>query len=106
MASVLYGIAGEPGGVPAILMVVAAYLLPASIALWIRADATRRGSSVPYDFDSLFFFAWPIAAPVYLLRTRGWSGCGPIAVFVLLVLMAFLLESVLVLTQLLDLRSR
>jgi hypothetical protein len=95
IAGVLYELAGEPGGFPAILTLVATYLVPASIALWARADAARRGSNVPYDFDSLFFFTWPVAAPVYLLRTRGLSGCGPIVIFILLFLIVLLLETLL-----------
>jgi hypothetical protein len=96
LSSALYGLAGAPGGFPAVLELVAAYLFPASIALWVRSDAAKRHQDVPYDFDSLVFLFWPIAAPVYLLRTRGWSGCGPIILFVVLSLVAVLLESVLV----------
>src|SRR3981081_3281461 len=95
-ASVLYGFDGEPHGLPAILAVIAAYLLPASIALWVRTDAARRRSPLPYDLDSFVFFFWPVAAPVYLLRTRGWSGCGPIALFIVLAIGVLVLESLLV----------
>ena len=95
-ASVLYGYAGAPGGVPAVLEVIAAYLVPASIALWVKADAARRRSSLPYDLDSFVFFFWPVAAPFYLLRTRGWSGCGPIVLFIILAAGVLLLEASLV----------
>jgi hypothetical protein len=95
-ASVLYSFAGEPGGLPAILDVAAAYLFPASLALWVRADAAKRGSPLPYDLDSFVFVFWPVAAPVYLLRTRGWRGCGPIFLFILLATVVVLLESLLV----------
>jgi hypothetical protein len=99
--SVLYGFAGEPSGLPAILDVVAAYLFPASIALWVRTDAARRRCPLPYDLDSFVFIFWPVAAPVYLLRTRGWSGCGPIVLFIALAIVVLLLESLLVTQRLL-----
>ena len=34
------------------------------------ADARKRGRALPYDFDNLLFFAWPVILPVYLLETR------------------------------------
>jgi hypothetical protein len=92
MASILYGFAGEPGGAPAIAALVAGYLFNASIALWVSADAMRRGASVPYDFDSFVFFTWPITAPAYLLRTRGGRGCGVIILFLLFLIIASLFE--------------
>ena len=92
LVSLLYSVAGQPDGVPLILAEVAAYLFPASIALWVRADMQRRHRAPPYDLDSFVFFFWPVAAPVYLLRTRGWSGCGPIVLGFVIVLAAVLLE--------------
>ena len=83
VAVMLYGAAGEPSGGPAVAAVVATYLFPASIALWVYRDVARRGSHLAYDFDSLVFFTWPVAAPVYLLRTQGTRGCGVIILFVL-----------------------
>ena len=92
LASVLYLSAGAPDGLPAFLEVVAAYLFPTSIGLWVRGDAAERRRSVPYDFDSFVFFFWPILAPVYLFRTRGWGGCGPIALFAVVLVVSLLLE--------------
>jgi phosphotransferase system glucose/maltose/N-acetylglucosamine-specific IIC component len=92
LASILYGLAREPGGAPAIAAIVAGYLFNASISLWVSADAMRRGTSVPYDFDSFVFFTWPITAPVYLLRTRGARGCGVIILFLLFLLISVLFE--------------
>ena len=43
------------------------------LALWIRADRRARGFSVPFEFDTFVFFAWPLVLPHYLLRTRGGS---------------------------------
>ena len=81
---------GKPGGLPAVSALLATYLLPSSIALWLQADARARGRSIPYDFDALIFFLWPFVAPVYLFRTRGWDAFGPIAIFVGLAVAAFL----------------
>ena len=94
LASILYGFAGEPDGAPAIAALVAGYLFNASIALWVYADAVRRGANVPYDFDSFVFFTWPITAPAYLLRSRGARGCGVIILFLLLLIISMLFEFV------------
>ena len=92
VASILYRFAGEPGGAAAIAALLASYLFNASIALWVSADAMRRGANVPYDFDSFVFFTWPITAPAYLLRTRGARGCGVIILLLLCFIIAILLE--------------
>jgi hypothetical protein len=80
----LHGFIGRPGGLLGALALLAYYLLPASIAMWVQADAQARGSRMPYDFDSLVFVFWPVVAPVYLFRTRGWRAFGPIAIFFVL----------------------
>jgi hypothetical protein len=82
-AYALHGFIGEPGGLAGVLALLAYYLLPASIALWIQTDAQTRGRRMPYDFDSLVFVFWPFVTPVYLFRTRGWRAFGPIGWFVL-----------------------
>ena len=97
VTSVLYTFAGQPDGLPSFAEVIAAYLLPASIALWVRGDAHRRRRPLPYDLDSFVFLFWPIAAPVYLLRTRGLSGCGPIILGILLMAAVVWLEGLLLL---------
>ena len=86
---------GEPSGPLAILAVLAGYVLSSSVALWIRADAIQRGRRVAYDFDSLFFFFWPFAAPIYLFRTRGWDAVGLLSLFLLLQLGGLLFAVVL-----------
>ena len=93
VASLLYTYAGEPDGMPLIAAQIAGYLLSASIALWVRGDLQKRHRTLPYDLDSFVFFFWPIAAPVYLLRTRGWRGCGPIVVGFIILLVVVVLES-------------
>lgn len=45
--------------------------LPFVIAIWVTADARKRGRQLCYDYDSFLFFAYPIIAPVYLFQTRG-----------------------------------
>src|SRR5688572_16239471 len=42
------------------------------IALWVVADARKRGRQLCYDYDSFAYFAWPILVPFYLFQTRGW----------------------------------
>jgi hypothetical protein len=49
---------------------------------------------VAYDFDSLIFFLWPLVAPIYLLRTRGWDAAIPLGGFFLLRLGGFLFATV------------
>lgn len=79
---------GSPSGGSPLIAAFAAYLLAGSIALWILADARRRGCAPAYDFDSLVFVTWPVLAPIYLVSTRGWRGVIPIGWFTLLYLAA------------------
>ena len=79
---------GFPGGAPALCALLAQYLLPGSIALWLLADARRRGRSLPYDTGTLFFIAWPVVAPIYLFATRGWRAFAVLGRFFLLYLAA------------------
>ena len=51
-------------------VVAANFALPLIVASWVMADARKRGRALPYDFDNLLFFAWPLILPVYLLQTR------------------------------------
>jgi len=44
------------------------------LALWVLADRRNRGFSVPYEFDTFVFFAWPVVVPYYLYRSRGRGG--------------------------------
>jgi len=95
-AGALNGFADDPGGLAQFTVLVAGYLMPASIALWVQADVQRRGQKVPYDFDSLVFALWPFIAPIYLFRTRGWRAFGPIGCFLSVVIAALLSEAILV----------
>ncbi|MGC3991242.1 MAG: hypothetical protein QM796_16495 [Chthoniobacteraceae bacterium] len=88
-----------PRGLPTGAATLAAFLLPASIALWVLGDARRRGRSLPYDYGSLVFFAWPVLVPVYLFSTRGRRGWATIGIFLLLYLGTGLAVSVVLLPK-------
>lgn len=41
------------------------------LALWVRTDRrTRNLLNFPFEFEAFVFFAWPVAVPYYLYRTR------------------------------------
>lgn len=44
------------------------------LAWWVRADRRVRGFRLPFDFDAFVFFAWPVAVPYYLYRSRRGQG--------------------------------
>ena len=102
VAGALYGFAGDPSGLPAISVVLAGYLMPASIALWVQADMHSRGRKMPYDFDSLVFALWPLVVPIYLFRSRGFRALGPIGLFLIVALAALVFEAVLVFSRPMD----
>jgi hypothetical protein len=85
---------GSPPGLAAFAAILATYVLPNSIALWLLADAQRRRRQLPYDFGSFVFFAWWVLVPLYLFSTRGWRGIIPLGLFVLLYLAAALFSSI------------
>jgi hypothetical protein len=41
---------------------------------WVHVDRRVRGFSVPFEFDTFVFFAWPLVVPYYLYRSRGGRG--------------------------------
>ena len=89
-ALALHEFIGGPGGLPAVCVIAASYLMPASIALWIQIDACERGQSPAYDFDTLIFIMWPLVATVYLFRTRGTGAFGPLGAFIGVTVLAYL----------------
>lgn len=93
-ALMLHDGVGSPEGIPAGAAILASFLLCASIALWVLADAQQGCRLVPYDFDSFVFFAWWALVPIYLFKTRGWRGFVPLGWFVLLYVAAAVLGSV------------
>ena len=44
------------------------------LAWWVSVDRRIRDFNVPYEFDALVFFIWPLVVPYYLYRTRGGRG--------------------------------
>jgi hypothetical protein len=49
------------------------FALSLILALWVLADARKRGRALCYDFGSFVFFAWPLVLPAYLFQTRRWK---------------------------------
>jgi hypothetical protein len=94
MATCLFDFVEEPTPLTLVAGLLASYLYPASIALWIHGDARRRQRSLAYDFAGFVYLFWPVLAPVYLFRTRGLRAFGPIAVFLSITGMAIVLGSV------------
>jgi hypothetical protein len=83
-ASGMYQNLASRNGLPAIGELVSRVLLSSSISLWILADARQRGRPMPYDAGTFFYFAWPVLAPVYLFKTRGWRAFAVLSWFALL----------------------
>jgi len=44
------------------------------IACWVHLDRRTRKLNWPFEFDAFVFFAWPVALPYYLLKSRGMRG--------------------------------
>jgi len=44
------------------------------LAVWVRMDRRRYAFTGPFEFDAFVFFAWPVAVPYYLYKTRGRIG--------------------------------
>jgi len=65
------------------------------VALWVYVDRQGRQLRLPYEFEAFVFFAWPIALPYYLIKSRGARGVLLAAVFfALLILPSVVAESV------------
>lgn len=45
-----------------------------AIAMWLGSEIRRRGYHAAFDAQTFIFFAWPVAGPYYIFRTRGWRG--------------------------------
>ncbi len=74
----------------AVLALAADFIFPASIALWVLADARDNHRTLPYDAGSFVFFAWAVVAPVYLFRTRGIRAFVAIGWFLIVCVAAWL----------------
>ena len=55
---------------------------------WVHVDLKKRRYPAPFEFGAfVFFFAWIVVVPFYLIQTRGWKGLPPVgALFVALLL--------------------
>ena len=51
------------------------------VALWVYLDRQGRSLSLPFEFEAFVFFAWPIAVPYYLVKSRGARGLLLAALF-------------------------
>lgn len=49
-------------------------VFPTILAIWARMDRRHQNLKLPFEFDAFVFFAWPLALPYYLYRTRGKKG--------------------------------
>lgn len=85
------GVSPEAGEMAGLL---SSFLLANTVALWVVADARSRRIDLPWDGGTFVFFTWPLFAPIYLLRTRGWRAIVPLAWFVLLSLAGGLVGSI------------
>ena len=50
------------------------FVFGALLAWWVYADRRARRMGMPWEFEALVLFLWPIVFPYYLYRTRGWIG--------------------------------
>jgi hypothetical protein len=86
IASVYWASLVHYGGEPSFR---ALHLYSATFSLLVACavDADRRGRTVgsSYEYGAFVFFLWPLMLPVYLFKTRHWSGLvgavGVIALF-------------------------
>jgi hypothetical protein len=73
--AIAFGVAAalgaDAGGMPRRAELASSVALPLVVALWVMADARKRGRRLCHDYDSLVYFAWPVVVPVYLFQTRG-----------------------------------
>lgn len=44
------------------------------VALWVYIDRRARHLSLPFEFNTFVFFAWPLVLPYYLYKSRGARG--------------------------------
>jgi len=51
------------------------------VATWVYFDRQGRDLGLPFEFEAFVFFAWPIALPYYLVKSRGPRGLLLFAIF-------------------------
>lgn len=60
-----------------------------TVVMACAQDARMRGRPVVHIGQFLMFVAWPIAGPLYLVRSRGWRGIPWAVVWVITVLLCY-----------------
>jgi hypothetical protein len=58
------------------------------VAIWVYLDRQSRRLSLPFEFEAFVFFAWPIALPYYLVKSRGARGLLLVALFFALLVLS------------------
>jgi hypothetical protein len=53
-----------------------AWLSSISWSWWVHVDRKRCRAGLPFEFDALVFFLWPLTVPYYLIRTRSTRTAG------------------------------
>ena len=81
----------ESGALTLVLWALTAW----SATYWCVIDSRTMGRPIVQSLHWIIFFTWPIAAPVYLVSSRGLRGLGfaamhAIALFIVLTLAYFL----------------
>lgn len=59
---------------PSWLLWCQALLVASVVTTWCAVDARSRGKPIVPVLQMLLLFTWPITAPIYLIRSRGWLG--------------------------------
>jgi hypothetical protein len=60
-------------------LVLAALAMASAATMGCIVDASTRGGYYPHSFRWITMVLWPIAVPIYVLRTRKWAGLAWIA---------------------------
>lgn len=56
------------------VQLLAGFAVQLGVPIWLGGEIRRRGYHAAFDARTFLFFAWPVAGPYYLFRTRGWRG--------------------------------
>ena len=60
------------------------FSLAGLLAYWVHCDRLRTRATSSLDQGLFFYFTWPLALPVYLIRSRGVRrGLGALGIFIL-----------------------
>ena len=76
--------------VPALFQFCYGFAFVVGAVEWLRNDCARRKVRPPWDLGLLLYITWPIALPIYILKTRGRQGISQILLFIFVALGASL----------------